>query len=361
MENENSMDIMEEMKEIDAALVKHSAVRFNYGVLNPINRKEEFEKFKEDKTYDPQLQYNDFDAAYHEEELKNLSIPKHHLLTPLFEEIRHHLLIEAKALQRIGTKKFDVRPIFQPITGKVLQEARNILLEPEVHKVKEEKTISAEELAKIMKQELQKYDCRGWTIRLSENAASRMSVSAGNKKITIAKKEKFSTQDVTKLIRHEIGTHVLRSENGEAQDLKVCAIGLPQYLATEEGLAVFNEQQSTTKNIHKLKYLARQALLTYYASNLGFAETFNLIRDQYSSDWLCFKSVIRAKRGLGDTSRPGGYLKDHLYLQGKLMIDEYVKKGRDISLLYAGKIGIEHVHLVEEGLFKPAKVLPDFL
>lgn len=355
------MNIIEEIAHIDQELVKHSVVRYNYAVLNPINRKEEFKKFQEDKTYDPQFRYNSFDAAYHREELQQLDIPKDNPLSQLLEEVRGLLLKEAKALQNIGTDAFTVQGLFRPVSGQVLREARRVLCEPKPPKPKKSKNISAEQFAGMMEAELQKYNCRGWIIKFSPNAASRVSVSAGKKIITINNKELFNEHDVQKLLRHEIGTHVLRAQNGEMQDLKSCAIGLPHYLATEEGLAHHNEAHGENSAKYKLYYFARQALLTHYAANLGFSETYALVREYYPNDWLCFKSVTRAKRGMGDTARPGGYLKDHLYLQGKLLIDEYIKQGKDLRLLYAGKISVDQVHYVEEGLLKGPQVLPDFL
>ena len=64
---------------------------------------------------------------------------------------------------------------------------------------------------------------------------------------------------------------------------------------------------------------------------------------------------------MGDTSKPGGFLKDHVYLQGMLTINDYVKNGGDVKLLYAGKIGVKDVYLVKEGIIKPAKILPEFI
>ena len=61
-------------KEIDTILVNNSIVRFNYSILNPINKKEEFEKFLKDKTYNPQFEYKEFDTNLHIGALENLEI-----------------------------------------------------------------------------------------------------------------------------------------------------------------------------------------------------------------------------------------------------------------------------------------------
>ncbi len=56
-----------------------------------------------------------------------------------------------------------------------------------------------------------------------------------------------------------------------------------------------------------------------------------------------FTLTLRVKRGLGDTSKPGAFTKDYLYLDGYYHVKEYVRKGGSLHALYTGKIGIEHV------------------
>jgi uncharacterized protein (TIGR02421 family) len=355
------MDVLKGIQEIDEALVHHSVVRFNYTILNPINREEEFEKFVQDTSYNPQFRYNSFDVQYHIDGLEQLKIPNDHPLSELFEEIREDLLIEAFALKNIGTSRFSIEGIFPRITRNVIDEAKKILREPRQPLPKKNKVLSASDLAKQLQATLDQYDCRGWSIIFDRHANSRVSVSAGKKQITIREQEMFAQIDADKLIKHEIETHVLRSVNGAKQRLKVCAIGLPRYLATEEGLAMYNEGIVQPIPQEKFLRVARQVLISYYASKLSFSQTFKLVREYYRNDRTCFAAVLRAKRGLADTSRPGGYSKDHCYLQGYLEIKEYVAHGGDLKSLYAGKIALQHSYLVQTGLLEAPKVLPDFL
>jgi hypothetical protein len=55
-----------------------------------------------------------------------------------------------------------------------------------------------------------------------------------------------------------------------------------------------------------------------------------------------WKYVLRVKRGLGDTSQPGGLYKDQVYLEGAIKI---LKNRKDINfkLFYCGKINIEDI------------------
>ena len=64
------------------------------------------------------------------------------------------------------------------------------------------------------------------------------------------------------------------------------------------------------------------------------------------------------KRGIHDTTNPGGFLKDHAYLWGRMLVEEYVVAGGDLEPLYVGKIGLEHLSDVHELGLRPARYIP---
>ncbi|MDY6769446.1 MAG: hypothetical protein SVU88_00570, partial [Candidatus Nanohaloarchaea archaeon] len=57
-----------------------------------------------------------------------------------------------------------------------------------------------------------------------------------------------------------------------------------------------------------------------------------------------FIRAYRVKRGLQDTSRPGGFIKDHIYFQGYRRLEQEPGLAAD---LYAGKLGFDDVGLVD--------------
>jgi hypothetical protein len=60
-----------------------------------------------------------------------------------------------------------------------------------------------------------------------------------------------------------------------------------------------------------------------------------------------FDLTLRVKRGLSDTSLPGGFTKDYLYLQGYYDVKEFASN-HDVLDLFVGKIGIGDVKLVKK-------------
>ncbi|MBN1175832.1 DUF1704 domain-containing protein [Candidatus Woesearchaeota archaeon] len=360
------MNSKEELKEIDEVLTRIRSEFEDYSHITPINTNEEYELFvKKDCNYNPQLKYKEYNVKNKIEDLKKLKIENDSEIGKLFCEIKDYLLSFAEQFDNIGTDKFHTEHLFEPIDEETLDKAKETL-DKEIEEVEEsEKEISSQELGNKLRQELEKYGLNDWKINYNKNASSTVNVNGGKKKITIRDETYFSESHVQKLIIHEIGTHALRSENGRQQEYKIFSTGLPNYLSTEEGLASYNEEQQGVSNPHIIKRLARNVLMTSVASKGSFMDIYNSIRPYFEEDEegdeKTFKMCVRIKRGLGDTKKPGGFLKDHAYFQGLCKIRKFVKEGGDLKKLYAGKIGIQHLLLLEKGVLKNPKIIPAFL
>ncbi|MGM5481545.1 MAG: tyrosine/phenylalanine carboxypeptidase domain-containing protein [Nanobdellota archaeon] len=352
----------EKLKHADEILCGLSEVRYNYTWITPTNIEEEFIAFTtRGGAYDPQFKYRDIDVKEHLRQLESLVIPTSTKIGGLFEDIRRHFLIEARALDNIGGDTFDTIPLFGEVSDELLAEAKTILNQPTPDTPEPDKPISSRELGQMLFDAISSYGLEGWTIEYNPDFLANASISSGTRTIRVKDSMFFSEKRAKKLIYHEIGTHVLRAENGFAQEYGILAHGLPHYLPTEEGLAGYNERLQGIESPSILYNYALRTLATRVAATGGFRDVYEAIRPFVDEDRRAFMIAARAKRGLGDTSRPGGYLKDHCYLQGKLLIERFVKEGGDIKKLYAGKIGIEHLWLVDEGHINPPTMLPDFL
>ena len=349
------------LHEIDEAVFAIEKIFYNYKLITPLNTGEELKKFLKDKTYCPQLEYKPFDVRPHLNRLEKINISSDSVIGRLLEKKRQYLINYAKALTNLGTDKFSTEKVHGKVSPELLKYAKDILSKPLPKADEEEKNISDEELAQAFRKKIESYNLKGWNINLLKNASSSAAVSPSKKTISIRANNEFSEKHKNKLLVHEIETHVLRTANGELQDYKLFSTGLPDYLSTEEGLAYHNEKTQKVNNPLSVRTFVIRVLATHLANMYGFTEVFNELRKYYSDDESAFNSVIRAKRGMGDTSKPGGFLKDHVYLQGMLTINDYVKNGGDVKLLYAGKIGVKDVYLVKEGIIKPAKILPEFI
>ena len=123
---------------------------------------------------------------------------------------------------------------------------------------------------------------------------------------------------------------------------------------TEEGLAVYNDEENKVNTKHELKTYAARVLAIHWSLKGGFREAFNELCKYVSQD-AAWKLVVRAKRGLSDTSLPGAFTKDILYLKGHLAVRNYVRNGGNMEALYYGKVGIHDVEYLKDipGLLHP--------
>lgn len=80
--------------------------------------------------------------------------------------------------------------------------------------------------------------------------------------------------------------------------------------------------------------------VAYKASEMSFVELYNDIERYTDEPHTRFMHVLRVKRGMEDTSLPGGYYKDQVYLEGAVAILQD-RKNLDFHGLYCGKISLE--------------------
>mmetsp|Transcript_10298 Transcript_10298/g.10285 ORF Transcript_10298/g.10285 Transcript_10298/m.10285 type:complete len:120 (-) Transcript_10298:37-396(-) len=98
------------------------------------------------------------------------------------------------------------------------------------------------------------------------------------------------------------------------------------------------------------------------ASKMSFVDLFNDLEKFIDNPKRRFKCVARVKRGLIDTSEPGGLYKDQVYLEGAIQILRE-RKTTDFIGLYCGKLSLDDLkkQQIEKRLKKEGILLPKFM
>jgi uncharacterized protein (TIGR02421 family) len=195
--------------------------------------------------------------------------------------------------------------------------------------------------------------------------------AAGEASVALRKGASYSQNDIDALAVHEVQTHVLRSRNGEMQPFRALFFhGFPRvdhpasgYLATEEGLATFNEELAGVLTNRRRRLLAGRIKAVYLMDKeeLSFAEIFSeLVHRHEFTRQEAYTICERVFRG-------GGYTKDHIYFSGYEQVRELWEASPEgFELLYMGKIGVRHLPIVKrlfkegQGILYPARHLPVF-
>jgi uncharacterized protein (TIGR02421 family) len=327
--------------------------------LNPVNLQEEEQAFFASSSHEPQFSYRPFARADGlRTRLQAVSIAERTALGDLFREVKEALLREITVLENTGTEKFTDVQLYGTPSRSLVNKAYEIL-ERVPRQPPAIKPYTATQLKLLFEKELAKYSFSGWSITVKP-AVSLVAVSPSKRSMVIRDTAKFSENDIKSLLAHEIGVHVLRAMNGYRQHYKIFGSdAIPGYLATEEGLAMIHEQKVNALTNNRLRRMAGRVIAADTALKGGFRDVFNELSKHFTPK-DAFALTVRVKRGLKDTSAVGGFIKDHVYLEGKLALEDFVAHGGKLTQLYAGKIGLEHIGLVEQGIIEQPAWLPRF-
>jgi len=349
-----------ELKRIDKELHKISE-KINFYAVNPENADVEKRKFFRSRSYNPQFVYDAYkeDLPQVRERLQVIN-PDRSILGKIFREARDIMINDTYMLETRGSTSFTEVGIklWGKPDKKLVRKAEEILKRIKTKKRNSGKRIfTARKLITPLKFALFKYGLRNWKVR-EKNMIASAAVRVEEKALLIKKNERFSKKFVERLIVHEIGTHIIRAENGFKQPYKIFARGFPGYLMTEEGLAVVHEELHGCLEPFTLKVYAGRVIAVHKSLHGSFRSTYNYLRKHFTKD-IAWRLTVRAKRGLSDTSLHGGCTKDIAYLKGYLAIKKFLKNGGKIEDLYYGKIGIDDIANVKKikGIVDP-KYLP---
>uniref|UniRef100_H2Z5I7 Uncharacterized protein n=1 Tax=Ciona savignyi TaxID=51511 RepID=H2Z5I7_CIOSA len=160
-------------------------------------------------------------------------------------------------------------------------------------------------------------------VNICNNLISRAAMTINGGRPTLSIRESAAKKLwVEGLLRHEIGTHHLRFHNNRQQIWQSSKVrrqlGLKPANPTEEGLASIHSVL-----MRKDPSLWRSAILyytVYKASQMSFCDLFEDLGQYMDDPEVRWDYCLRTKRGQSDTSKPGCFCKDQVYLTGILAL-----------------------------------------
>ena len=330
--------------------------------LKPVNYAEELKTFvKKEGQYNPQFVYPAlaFDPTLVRSQVESIHFPD----TPeglLLEGKRTRILQELDLLEVVGKDVKSFTQASEVLYGfseeyflnlaeeKVRDRAQHILQE-------HAPLLTADEVKKQVEDRLITLGLTEWKVELVTQLASRMAVSRARRTIKVLMGATFTERSLVAALLHELETHVFRAVNGLRQPVELLGLGTADYLETEEGMAVYNQEAFLTAQDEKYYHAPLSYIKVHHSLSLSFAETAEYLRRERGITDLerLFTLVFRVKRGLGDTSIPGGFTRDMIYFRGYVRVAEYLAHGGSLEALYLGKFGLKEMELV--------MALPDLL
>lgn len=352
-------------QEIDQKLIQiDSKIKLLY-YLRPFNLETAKQDFFRNPNQNPQFEYPQlkFDPYILREELIKIR-PDDSVLGTIFKAKKLEIERKVSLLElrdEVEFSGFSIKLFGRPSAEEVKTCTEYIAAMDLKDQVEAGNYLSIEEAKAEFEKTFAHYGLTNWKVRIKENLVSDC-IAGKNNSLFVSVNGKFTAGRIESLIVHEIETHILTAENGKLQPYEIFNRGFADYLATQEGLAMYNvEQQKKRSFFHNYKVMSNVVAI-YEALEKPFIEVFEKLLSLGISKEGAFRSTLKAKRGLKDTGKKGAFTKDYLYYKGYLAIKEFVDKGGDIKDLYIGKIDLRDLEKLKtvNGIVPP-KYLPDWL
>jgi tetratricopeptide (TPR) repeat protein len=195
--------------------------------------------------------------------------------------------------------------------------------------------------------------------------------------------KQLSVERVRTLLSHEIESHVFRAAAGEKSRLNLLATGTRGFMATEEGLALYNDRETARLQGKASDEISTASLFGTLATGLAsgvasspltfsrlcaFLELFLYLyrrlnhldkdeqRTRVKARDLARIRCLRTFRGVPDLTVAGvAYVKDALYMRGERMVSQQIQEDNTVlERLMVGVVGVEQLPDMEElGIVKP--------
>lgn len=311
-----------------------------------------FQSYRKGKEYNPQYKYSKLRVDLDKIRDKLKAVKTDH---QIYYDAKRFLIKKIDFLQNINDEIIYLHDV--PNVN-LVNKAKTLISTKK--SPKQTRNIPAKEVKTIFNDHLRSVSLNGWNVCISKNAVANASVNSSEKRVTL-KLRNYSFKEVRTLIDHEVGVHVFRATNGYLQKHKILgSLGTANYLKTEEGIATVMEDLAGDYNPTRFRFFCAREIATHMTQTSSFYEIFKLLHEKYNlSQNNAYLITKRIKRGLNDTSMPGGFIKDHVYFEGREMIIDFIKKGGSLIDLYSGRYGIEDLKYLTN--LKPPKYLPMLL
>ncbi len=348
---------------VDKALFKllHQFELLAY--VNPVNTSREQKRFINNRfTEVPRFKYNPIRINSFElkqalgglktQDIGDVSI-RH-----LYESVINSYFDKIDLLSSLNSEKFlfnSLRYFGRP-ASQDLKNAHYLLHLPDIpNEPKRMPRIPVEKAMELFAEAMQSYGFKG-KIERSNKVISQVMVLNSKKTILFRPDARYTEKEINALIEHEIGVHMVTTQNSALQALKIFNLGLPVNTKTQEGLAILAEYLSGNISLKRLKKLAQRVVVVDMMCNgADFIECFNYLHFEQglnSSD--AFTTVTRIFRG-------GGFTKDYLYLAGFVQVLKLYEQGVDLNPLLIGKTSLDFYTDISEMIDREILHTPKFV
>lgn len=351
---------LEQEKEADK-LLEELYSKFNFlEYIKPINLAEEYQKWKVNKQYTPQLIYQSPPDS-HKSMLKELdSIPQFDSDIGIQINLRtKELITQIKLISSIGSSDYQgySELLFPRLTANEVSDAINQTNLPIAAKDEKRIILDSEDIQRFFQNTLEKIGLNKWKVKIDTHGLSTIRIKS-NSTIAIPEGKRVAQERLWQLAAHEILAHALIKDNSLQQKWRIFSYGFPGYIYSQEGLAVVHEIISTPELSNTIKRRsARYALLTEKARSIDGTALMAELLTLYTplKAWRLF---IKMKRGITDTNQIGSFGREAIYFQG---LRQFPNQLQPPAIFYSGRISTGSVATATKYNSLPHIIIPDIV
>lgn len=300
------------------------------------------------------------------------ALTENEFVAQIYQELVDELFLRANILRAMSTgDDASVTRISKDLTGAPSESAKQLQAEFKdmllhAHRfTTPPREVDATLFTSMTRMLLDAYGMNDWQVELHDGLSTHILHGDPNRpgKVHIPSNLRITAKRAARLLTHEIEVHVLRTENGRKSPLRILGKRLDRYITTEEGVAIYYQQQVASKPPKHAPgfWNAWTNALTLEGT---FVDTYRTIRDaklelnnaigrknsQKNAEEIAWKLCIRSYRGITNTGAGNvGYMRDHIYRTGLHQVKEFCTKHPEkASMLFYGNAGLHHLDTLEK-------------
>jgi len=345
---------MSQLMVIDKALMSIDKKLLILKYLNPINSEEQKHIFIEKRwDYVPNFEYKEFphDLDALEHELKLIEVPDIPV-AELYERKQQEIHDKIRFLRAfVSGNASDMTLYSGKIFWEIQDENFDIAKQSIVERwniVPETDFLTTQEIKDYMKKFNHIY---GIKVKVLEsNQAARFVMKWDT--LMYRSGAIVWKREMRSIIAHEIEGHYLRKINGRKSPFSILARWSAWYLEIDEWIAIYNQNRFITPVDKKYYSIFERYYFLQYALKHSYRRLVKHLAEFYDDDYeRVFAYMLRLKRGFTDPSKGGVFMKDVVYVNGFVKVQNYIDAWWSLESLYVWKLNIDDIKLLKENPF----------
>lgn len=342
------------LKKIDSELISIDKKLLILKYFTPINLKEEKKKFIESSwEYIPEFEYSDFNLDL--ESLENRldkveisDIPLSEIYKRKKVEIQNKINL-LKAFKNNNFKDITIysKKVYWDVTTDNLEYVKNILSSKWEIK-KEEEYLTFEEIRDFIKRFNHIYNINISLKRWEKTARFVMKWDI----LYVRNWAKVWKKELRSIVAHEIEWHYLRKLNWRKIDYSIFGHWTAKYLEIDEWIAVYNQNRFLWENDRKFYGIYERYYFLSYALNNSYSSLLKKMKEYYDNDLeKVFTYMTRLKRWMRKFSDDWIFVKDSVYVNWYLKVDNFINIWWKLEELYIWKISLDDLEEIKNSYF----------